>query len=161
MPTEDCKLKTANWKLVALFEEVHIPVSFELPEEWIGQVIDKLDGFSGALHFRAEALVHIRELVKREDRDFDGITFQLLFETKIFQLMRTQHDLGGNIEIRNLIGFGNKWSCPGCAGIGFDDIDFFFCTALGYPNSKLDVDQTSDIEGESNFPGIFNHLIDG
>lgn len=35
-----------------LFKEIHITIPVQLPEEGIRQVVNKLDGFPGAFHFR-------------------------------------------------------------------------------------------------------------
>ena len=75
--------------------------------------------------------------------------------------MGAHHDLGGDIEIRDLISLGDERGRPGGAWIGFDDIYFLLCAAFGYPDGKLDIDQSPDIEGESNLPGVFNHLVNG
>ena len=64
--------------------------------------------------------------------------------------MGSQHDFGSDVEIWDFIGFGYEWRCPGGAGIGFNHIDFLFGAAFGQADSKLDVDESFDLECKSN-----------
>ena len=69
------------------------------------------------------------------------MAYPLRFFTKLksFNLLFPQHDFCRYIEIRNLISFGDKRSCPGCPRIGFDHIHFSVF------DRKLYIDQSPDI----------------
>ena len=97
---------TFNYDL--LFKQVHVPVAVELAEEGVCQVINKMNGFAGTLHLRAQSRIYIWEFVEGKDWNFNSVSLQLLIEFKVLELMRAQHDLRGDIEIRDLICFCDK-----------------------------------------------------
>ncbi len=67
--------------------------------------------------------------------------------------MRAKHDFRRNVEVRNIVGFGDEWCGTRAARIGLDDVHLIVF------DGKLDVDQTFDIQGSGDFFAVLGHLL--
>ena len=75
----------------------------------IQSILDKADGLSCRFHLRPKLLINIREFIKRENRNFDGVSFKLFFKGEFGYLLDAHHHLCGDLQVRNLVRFCDKW----------------------------------------------------
>ncbi len=138
--------------LTRLLTQVHASFFIQLPEPWVFQVLDEADSLAGALHFGAQFLVHIRELVEAEDRFFYCVTFQFVLHFKVLQLGLAQHYLGSNVEVGDTICLGYEWCGAAGARVGFYHEHFAVL------DGKLYVDKAAYIEAQGYLLGYVLHF---
>ena len=105
-----------------LAAQVHGFLLVQVTEERILQVFNEADGLTGRFHFRTELLCSRSGIFQRRTPVPDGVSVQLLVEAEVFQLVRTQHHFGGNVQIGNLISLGDERRGTTGTRIRFDHI---------------------------------------
>src|SRR5688572_286015 len=93
------------------------------------KIVDEVDRFSRAFHFRAKLFLDLRKLLITEYRNFNCISFQLRREFKVLYFLLTQHHFSSKVYIWLVISLSDKGNSARSTRISFNDINLaiFYC----------------------------------
>ena len=93
---------------ISLSKTVKVPLTVDVLEIFVVEILDKINGLTGAFHFRPELLLDLRKFLIAEYGDLNGVSFATRLKFKVLDFLFSEHHLSSIIDIRLVVCFCNK-----------------------------------------------------